>query len=138
MADSKEYAWECVSGSSDLLHGPFASIEEAREDVLDCLDSSIDTTVDIKIVEYIKAEEYADAVDMDDVLESMNERVWDDYHIDEVVFDIGGPFQAWAREELTQLVRGWVIKHVCASGAWRCGDLVERVTYPGERCGVSR
>jgi hypothetical protein len=116
------------------LHGPFASIEEAREDVLDCLDSSIDTTVDIRIVEYITAEEYADAVDMDDVLESMNERVWDDYHIDEVVFDIGGPFQARAREELTQLVRGWVIKHVCASGAWRCGDLVERVTYPGERC----
>jgi len=124
---SKEYAWVCVSGS-DQLHGPFGSIEDAREDILDYFDPPNDATVDIKVVEYIKPEEYADVVDMDSVLDSMNERVWDDYHIDEIVFDIASQFHAQARDELTQLVRGWVIKHVCSSCAWRCGELAERVT----------
>jgi hypothetical protein len=58
----------------------------------------------------------------------MNSFVWDNFHIDEVVFEINSNFQAQAREELSQLIRGWVIKHVITSGAWHAGSLVEQVS----------
>jgi hypothetical protein len=61
-----EFTWTSRSFNHDLP-GPFSSIDETKEDILDSFDYSPDNeTLDIRVVKYFSPEEYSDVFDMDD------------------------------------------------------------------------
>ena len=118
------YYWH-VDQNEYQVEGPFDTIEECKEHLLSCFCPEDDTCVVLSTTKNIQPEEWADGIiDKEEILERMDERLYNDIAFEDQIFDIPQNFQKQAQIELDDIIKKWVIKHIITNGGWSTGDTV--------------
>lgn len=122
------YCWY-ETAKPEKVYGPFDTVPEALADVPDNFDVSEDAEVTVAEVKDILPEDYADVIDVDDLLDRMDMAVGEEVETDDPIFDVPPEQEKEAAEALTTVLVAWAKKYVdVAGGLWTSGTEVKTTT----------